>query len=194
MNALQQLAIYHRSRFTIPVIGITGSNGKTIVKEWLYQLLHEDFHIVRSPKSYNSQIGVPLSAWQMDEHHTLAIFEAGISQPEKWKSWRRSFNPELAFLTNIGEAHNEGFIDRGQKLTEKLKLFRNCQVLVGRENDLIAGKEFISSLKRSRKIIMWGPSATNNVTVKNIERKDGHTLITVFVRRCRETVHHPIYG
>src|SRR4030095_16757365 len=118
MNALQQLAIYHRSRFTIPVIGITGSNGKTIVKEWLYQLLHEDFHIVRSPKSYNSQIGVPLSAWQMDEHHTLAIFEAGISQPGEMEKLEKIIHPTIGILTNIGEAHNEGFADKSQKLSE----------------------------------------------------------------------------
>lgn len=81
VHALQQLATAHRNLFSIPVIGITGSNGKTIVKEWLYQLLQDDFNIVRSPKSYNSQIGVPLSLWQMNDKHTLAIFEAGISQP-----------------------------------------------------------------------------------------------------------------
>jgi alanine racemase len=81
LTALQKLTAYHRSQFNIPVIGITGSNGKTIVKEWLHQLLHEDFNIVRSPKSYNSQIGVPLSIWQMNKQHTLGIFEAGISEP-----------------------------------------------------------------------------------------------------------------
>jgi len=179
MNALQQLAIYHRGRFTIPVIGITGSNGKTIVKEWLYQLLHEDFHIVRSPKSYNSQIGVPLSAWQMDEHHTLAIFEAGISQPGEMEKLEKIIHPTIGILTNIGEAHNEGFADKSQKLSEKLKLFRNCQVLVGRESDLTAGKEFISSFETQPETIMWGLSSTNNVTVKRIDKKDNYTIITV---------------
>ena len=121
LKALQQLAIHHRSKFAIPVIGITGSNGKTIVKEWLYQLLHEDYHIVRSPKSYNSQIGVPLSVWQMDEQHTLGIFEAGISQPGEMEKLERIIQPTMGILTNIGEAHNEGFTDKGQKLAEKLK-------------------------------------------------------------------------
>ncbi len=83
LRALQKIAAYHRSQFSIPVIGITGSNGKTIVKEWLYQLLQADYNIVRSPKSYNSQIGVPLSVWQMNHSHTLAIFEAGISEPDE---------------------------------------------------------------------------------------------------------------
>jgi len=179
MKALQQLAIYHRSRFTIPVIGITGSNGKTIVKEWLYQLLHEDFHIVRSPKSYNSQIGVPLSVWQMDEHHTLAIFEAGISQPAEMEKLEKIIQPTIGILTNIGEAHNEGFTAKGQKLTEKLKLFRNCEVLVGRESDLTAGKEFISSFERKPEVVMWGLSSTDNVTVKHVDRKESYTVITV---------------
>ena len=179
MKAFQQLAIYHRSRFTIPVIGITGSNGKTIVKEWLYQLLHEDFHIVRSPKSYNSQIGVPLSVWQMDEHHTLAIFEAGISQPGEMEKIEKIIHPTMGVLTNIGEAHNEGFIDQDQKLKEKLTLFRNCQLLVGRETDLSAGKEFISSFVPQPEIVMWGSSPGDNIIVKHIDKKDSHTIITV---------------
>ena len=126
----------------IPVIGITGSNGKTIVKEWLYQLLHEDYNIVRSPKSYNSQIGVPLSVWQMNEQHTLGIFEAGISQPGEMEMLEKIIQPTIGILTNIGEAHSEGFTDKKQKLAEKLKLFTHCQLLIGRENDL-AGAERI---------------------------------------------------
>ena len=126
LKALQDLAAFHRSQFTIPVIGITGSNGKTIVKEWLYQLLHEDYHIVRSPKSYNSQIGVPLSVWQMNKDHTLAIFEAGISRPGEMEKLERIIRPTIAVLTNIGEAHSEGFENRGQKEAEKRLLFRNA--------------------------------------------------------------------
>ena len=97
LEALQRLAAFHRKQFNIPVIGITGSNGKTIVKEWLYQLLHEKFNIVRSPKSYNSQIGVPLSVWQMNEHHQLAIFEAGISKPGEMEKLEKLFNPPSGF-------------------------------------------------------------------------------------------------
>lgn len=124
--ALQALAAWHRSRFNIPVIGITGSNGKTIVKEWLYQLLHEDYHIVRSPRSYNSQIGVPLSVWQMGPEHTLAIFEAGISRPGEMEKLERIIRPTIGVLTNIGEAHSEGFESRGQKEAEKRLLFRQA--------------------------------------------------------------------
>jgi Alr-MurF fusion protein len=126
LEALQQLAAYHRKQFSIPVIGITGSNGKTIVKEWLYQLLHSDYNIVRSPKSYNSQIGVPLSVWQMNEQHTLAIFEAGISQPGEMEKLERIIQPAIGVLTNIGEAHSEGFISRKQKEEEKRILFKNA--------------------------------------------------------------------
>jgi alanine racemase len=131
--ALQQLTAYHRSQLDIPVIGITGSNGKTIVKEWLYQLLHEDFNIVRSPKSYNSQVGVPLSVWQINEQHTLAIFEAGISQPAEMEKLQKIIQPTIGILTNIGEAHGEGFKNQEQKLQEKLRLFKSSDIVIARE-------------------------------------------------------------
>src|ERR1051325_6201267 len=111
--ALRQLATYHRKQFQIPVIGITGSNGKTIVKEWLYQLLYRDYSIIRSPKSYNFQIGVPLSVWQMNSHHTMALFEAGISQPGEMEKLEAIIQPSIGILTNIGEAHSEAFKDKG---------------------------------------------------------------------------------
>src|SRR5439155_10209283 len=101
LAALQQLAAYHRTRFNIPVIGITGSNGKTIVKEWLYQLLHEEYNIIRSPKSYNSQIGVPLSVWQINNEHQLALIEAGISQPGEMEKLERVVQPSIGIFTNI---------------------------------------------------------------------------------------------
>ncbi|MFN2438124.1 MAG: Mur ligase family protein, partial [Chitinophagaceae bacterium] len=123
LQALQQLASFHRAKFSIPVIGITGSNGKTIVKEWLYQLLQDDFRIARSPKSYNSQIGVALSVWQMQPEHTLGIFEAGISQTGEMQSLANIIQPTISIITNIGEAHNKGFESQEQKLQEKFKLF-----------------------------------------------------------------------
>jgi alanine racemase len=126
LEALQQLAAWHRQQFSIPVIGITGSNGKTIVKEWLYQLLQDDYTIVRSPRSYNSQIGVPLSVWQMNSQHTLAIFEAGISQAGEMDKLEKIIRPTIGLLTNIGEAHSEGFKSREEKEAEKKLLFRNA--------------------------------------------------------------------
>ncbi|MDR2765179.1 MAG: bifunctional UDP-N-acetylmuramoyl-tripeptide:D-alanyl-D-alanine ligase/alanine racemase [Tannerella sp.] len=135
LAALQQLAIHHRKQFNIPVIGITGSNGKTTVKELLYQLLHTEFNIVRSPRSYNSQLGVPLSLWQMNGNHTLGIFEAGISQPNEMTHLRRIIAPTIGILTNIGEAHQENFTSPLQKCLEKLSLFNDCEVIIYNADD-----------------------------------------------------------
>ena len=109
LSALQALSAAHRKKFNMPVIGITGSNGKTIVKEWLFQLLNKQYKIVRSPKSYNSQIGVPLSVWQMEAANDLAIFEAGISKPDEMEKLQSIIRPTIGIFTNIGEAHNEKF-------------------------------------------------------------------------------------
>ena len=130
LKALQTLASYHRQQFDIPVIGITGSNGKTIVKEWLYQMLSPDYSIVRSPKSYNSQVGVPLSVWQMNENNELAIFEAGISEPEEMMALQDIIRPTIGVFTNIGQAHEENFINRAQKVGEKMNLFTKAESLV----------------------------------------------------------------
>ena len=125
LHSLQQLAAYHRGCYEIPVVGITGSDGKTIVKEWLNQLLQPDFFITRSPRSYNSQIGVPLSVWELEQRTTLAIFEAGISQPGEMGSLSEIISPTIGIFTCIGDAHQEGFSSIKEKLNEKLKLFTN---------------------------------------------------------------------
>ena len=130
LQALQMLAAFKRKQFSIPVIGITGSNGKTIVKEWLYQLLNTEFIICRSPKSYNSQVGVPLSVWQLNEQHTLGIFEAGISEPHKMNLLEKVIAPTIGIFTNIGNAHNEGFENLEQKVAEKFNLFKHVQCLI----------------------------------------------------------------
>ena len=130
LKALQTLASYHRQQFTFPVIGITGSNGKTIVKEWLYQVLSSDHNIVRSPKSYNSQVGVPLSVWQMNDSYDLGIFEAGISEPDEMMTLQDVIRPTIGVFTNIGQAHDENFINRAQKAGEKLNLFTKTEKLV----------------------------------------------------------------
>ncbi|WP_207534081.1 bifunctional UDP-N-acetylmuramoyl-tripeptide:D-alanyl-D-alanine ligase/alanine racemase [Desertivirga arenae] len=128
--ALQELTAAHRQQFSYPVIGITGSNGKTIVKEWLYQLLAPEKNIVRSPKSYNSQIGVPLSVWSMTEEQTLGLFEAGVSKVGEMASLESIIKPTIGVLTNIGEAHNEGFANRIEKIEEKLELFKNVDLFI----------------------------------------------------------------
>lgn len=130
LNALQALAEHHRKQYNIPVIGITGSNGKTIVKEWLNQLLEDEYQIVRSPKSYNSQTGVPLSVWQMNGSHRLGIFEAGISETGEMDKLEKIIQPAIGVLTNIGEAHSGGFENIRQKVDEKLRLFKNVTTLI----------------------------------------------------------------
>jgi alanine racemase len=145
LTALQSLAAYHRSRFNLEVIGITGSNGKTIVKEWLYQLMAADKNIVRNPKSYNSQIGVPLSVWQINEKNNLGIFEAGISTIDEMDRLEAIIQPSIGVLTHIGPAHDEGFTDRRQKVLEKLKLFKNCRLLIHNYDQMIDFKDNIPS-------------------------------------------------
>lgn len=138
VTALQQIVAFHRSGIQIPVVGITGSNGKTIVKEWLYQLLSPDFKIAKNPASYNSQIGVPLSVWQLQPHHTLGIFEAGISTVNEMGNLQRVLRPTVGIFTNIGPAHDEGFSDVDEKIREKLKLFAETPVVVYcKDHDII---------------------------------------------------------
>jgi len=154
LQALQALAAYHRRRFDLQVIGITGSNGKTIVKEWLYQLMAADKNIVRNPKSYNSQIGVPLSVWQINEDNDLGIFEAGISTVNEMEKLEAIIKPQIGVFTHIGSAHDEGFESRQQKVQEKLKLFKNCELLISNYEQLVDYKEDI----KDKKVFTWSQS------------------------------------
>jgi Alr-MurF fusion protein len=137
LKALQQFAAYYRNLFDFPVIGITGSNGKTIVKEWLNFLLSPDYNIIRSPKSYNSQVGVPLSVIAINEKHNLGIFEAGISTINEMAQLEPIIRPTIGLLTNIGSAHDEGFSNLGEKIKEKLRLFANSEILIYNKNKTI---------------------------------------------------------
>ena len=135
LASLQKWATIHRAKFNIPVIAITGSNGKTITKEWLSQLLSKHYNVVKSPKSYNSQIGVPLSVLLIDETHEVAVIEAGVSQPNEMKYLEEIIKPTICLLTNIGDAHSSGFEGDGlvnleRKLKEKSILFRDCKELI----------------------------------------------------------------
>ncbi len=177
IKALQQLAAYHRKQFSIPVVGITGSNGKTITKEWLYHLLKIDLDIVRSPKSFNSQIGVPLSVWTMDEKNELAIFEAGISLPDEMHVLENIIRPDIGIITNITKTHNEGFINEIEKTKEKLKLFKNTKSIIYRKDHTIID-ELISD---SQNTITWSTNSELNadVFIKDIEILTEETLFTV---------------
>lgn len=177
LAALQQLVAHHRRQFDIPVIGITGSNGKTIVKEWLFQLLHTDYKIIRSPKSYNSQIGVPLSVWPMQEAHTLGIFEAGISEQGEMHRLERIIQPGIGLLTNIGEAHSEGFIDQDHKFREKLILFRHCRALIGKAEDFEGRKDVLEMIGEQIELLTWGWEEGNAFVLEEITEKGGETSI-----------------
>ncbi|WP_420582359.1 bifunctional UDP-N-acetylmuramoyl-tripeptide:D-alanyl-D-alanine ligase/alanine racemase [Reichenbachiella sp.] len=153
--AMQGLAKTHRAEFNYPVIGITGSNGKTIVKEWLAQMLDDQFDIVKSPKSFNSQLGVPLSVWAMGDHHNLGIFEAGISEVGEMQRLEQVIKPTLGIFTNIGEAHNAGFKDLEEKAKEKAKLFSNCQKVVFCAKHELVGKALAETVSSSTQLIPW---------------------------------------
>jgi len=188
LEALHSLATYHRMQFNIPVIGITGSNGKTIVKEWLYQLLQDDYSIVRSPKSYNSQIGVPLSVWQMNATHTLAIFEAGISLPGEMPHLEKIIQPGIGVFTNIGDAHSEGFLNIRQKVNEKLTLFKRSTVLIydADNPDLNAGVNTFANKIRGGddfSLFSWSRKETAFLQIVSIEKNMGQAIITAIDQR-----------
>jgi alanine racemase len=162
--ALQKLAAHHRRQFSIPVIGVTGSNGKTIIKEWLYQMLSRELNVVKNPGSYNSQVGVPLSVWQMQNFHELGIFEAGISKPSEMENLAQVIQPTIGVFSNIGSAHDEGFSSREQKIGEKLKLFAHAEVLIYRKDE----KEIdqVISTAGLKKIFTWGRDKNADVQIQ----------------------------
>ncbi len=182
LKALQQLAAAHRRSFNIPVIGITGSNGKTIVKEWLWQLLSSEKTIVRSPRSYNSQIGVPLSVWQMNPLHTLGIFEAGISQPGEMQKLQEIIQPSMGIFTNVGHAHDQFFASQQQKTEEKLKLFRDVDLLICCSDHPLITTALSKAGFMASKLFTWGRQAGNTLQIKAISKSNNNTLISGIYR------------
>ena len=172
LEALQKLAAARRQNFHYPVIGITGSNGKTVVKEWLFQLLRESFHIVRSPKSYNSQVGVPLSVLEMENAHDLAIFEAGISQMNEMENLEKIIRPTVGILTNIGAAHDEGFASKKEKIKEKIKLFANT-------DKIICEWKYAQYFKQNKsiQILTWGREKETDLRILRITKKGKESRI-----------------
>lgn len=169
--ALQQLAAFHRQRYGCPVIAITGSNGKTIVKEWLWQVLKDDVAITRSPRSYNSQIGVPLSVWQMDESTELALFEAGISEPDEMARLQGIIQPTIGLLTNILAAHQENFHSLEEKAAEKVKLFAGCKTIVYCKDQVLSDQALHEAFQEDR---LFGWSCIDNTA-------------TLFIRQVPES-------
>ena len=178
LQALQSLAAAHRATFRVPVIGITGSNGKTVVKEWLYQLLHADYRIVRSPRSYNSQLGVPMSVWAMNENTQLGIFEAGISEMHEMEHLQKIIQPTIGVFTNLGEAHQENFTGLKQKCEEKLKLFIQAETLIYcSDNKLVEICILQSGFKG--KLISWGKSEKADMQVLNVQKSADNTNVSL---------------
>jgi len=178
MVALQQIAYRHRQNFSIPVIGITGSNGKTIIKEWIFQLLDKSIQIVRSPGSYNSQIGVPLSVWQIDESSKLALIEAGVSKKNEMQKLAKIINATIGIFTNLGDAHSTGFETLKEKLQEKLQLFEYAETIICCKDDELVYETIIQKFK-SKKIISWSfHDQTAEFYIVGTSSHNGNTIIS----------------
>ena len=179
LAALQMLAAYHRQRFTYPVVGITGSNGKTIVKEWLSELLSPELKIVRSPRSYNSQIGNPLSVWLMNDQFNLAIFEAGISKPGEMVKLEAILQPDHGIFTHLGKAHLENFSSIEELVEEKIKLFINCSLIVYCKDFPLLSQVIGRTLfTKSPRLFSWSSSDPSaDLLIINKAKSAGFTLI-----------------
>ncbi|MBP6430748.1 MAG: bifunctional UDP-N-acetylmuramoyl-tripeptide:D-alanyl-D-alanine ligase/alanine racemase [Ferruginibacter sp.] len=190
IQVLQDIAAHHRYQFTYPVIGVTGSNGKTIVKEWLYQLLQNNYNIVRSPKSYNSQIGVPLSVWQMSIANTLAIFEAGISMPNEMDKLQKIIQPTIGIFTSIGDAHSEGFEDVVQKIEEKSKLFLCCnEIIYCKDNVGVA--QAIESKCNTCHLFSWSKKGNATLSITAIQIQHYNTVIKALYQNRKVSISVP---
>src|SRR5690606_37601228 len=154
------------SLFNLKTVGITGSNGKTIVKEWLYQSLFTDFNTVKSPKSFNSQLGLPLSLLKIENIHEVGIFEVGISKPGEMEILENIFSPKIGILTHIGSAHSSNFVDEEELINEKIKLFKHSETIIfNGDNELVYNK--INNLYSSKNLISYGLKNHNDITLTN---------------------------
>ncbi|MFA6768559.1 MAG: bifunctional UDP-N-acetylmuramoyl-tripeptide:D-alanyl-D-alanine ligase/alanine racemase, partial [Parabacteroides sp.] len=178
LKMLQKLAQLHREKFDIPVIGITGSNGKTVVKEWLHQLLSADRRIVRSPRSYNSQVGVPLSVWQLHEDTQMGIFEAGISETGEMQALETMIKPTIGVITNIGGAHQENFFSYEDKCMEKMLLFKKCEVVIYNGDDELISSCVTKSLLPAREIAWSRKDIESPLYIKKVKKGDEQTVIS----------------
>ncbi|MFN8208146.1 MAG: bifunctional UDP-N-acetylmuramoyl-tripeptide:D-alanyl-D-alanine ligase/alanine racemase [Bacteroidales bacterium] len=178
LKAMQQLAAYHRSLFHFPVIGITGSNGKTIVKEWIFQLLQSLREVVKSPRSYNSQVGVPLSLFQLRPDHEIALIEAGISYPGEMSILEELIQPGIGIITNIGEAHQENFTDLHEKVREKLILFRRSSTLLYCKDQKIVHEEIQKAFSgKGPRLLSWSFSPGADLEITGCKLLDGKTQL-----------------
>lgn len=188
VDFLQKLAQYHFENSHIKSVGITGSNGKTILKEWLYQCVWNEFPTVKSPKSFNSQIGLPLSLLQINASHELGIFEVGISKPHEMEKLENIFHPQIGLLTHIGTAHLANFASEEQLIDEKVKLFKNSEVIIYNGDNLLVDSK-IKQLYSTKKLITYGFKEDNNVRFKNITSRERDVVVQYF----SEQISFPVY-
>ncbi|MDD2385616.1 MAG: bifunctional UDP-N-acetylmuramoyl-tripeptide:D-alanyl-D-alanine ligase/alanine racemase [Bacteroidales bacterium] len=186
VNALQLLAALKRSKYQKPLLAITGSNGKTVVKEWLSHILSPYYNITRSPKSYNSQIGVPLSLWLINNSTDIAIVEAGISEPNEMECLEKIIKPNVGVFTNIGAAHQANFSSENHKITEKFKLFANC-------NTVICKYDYKNHLKnKNTKCITWSDTEKNaSILINKIEKHHSNSKIFIVFNNDKYEIEIP---
>ena len=181
-RALQKMVAWHRSKLDIPVIGITGSNGKTIVKEWIYQCVSDTKYVTRNPKSFNSQVGVPLSVWLLNEETELGVFEAGISKPDEMEILQKIIQPNIGVFTNIGDAHQENFESLEQKIDEKLKLFSNCDTIIYCSDNEEVNNRIIEINGKSRSLFTWSVEKEADVVLGKVQICSSKTEIVAKYR------------
>lgn len=189
VQALQQLGEFHRQQFDLKTITITGSNGKTIVKEWLLQFLQNDHRVVANPKSYNSQIGVPISVWQIQKEHDIGIFEAGISKSNEMEYSEKVIQPEIGIFTNIGDAHSAGFQSIEEKIEEKLKLFKKCKTIVFCKDDDRVNYQMQQF--DSRKLFDWSRKSKAKLQITSAKKQNHQTLVEAIFNRKKISINIP---
>lgn len=177
LKALQRLAERHREEYDLPVVGVTGSNGKTVVKEWLYQLLSGSRNVTRSPRSYNSQVGVPLSVWLLNSRSEVGVFEAGISQPGEMSTLRAIIQPTIGVMTNLGPAHQENFSSLQEKCLEKLSLFKDCQVVVYEADDPVVSECVDQSMLKGDHLAWSRRDPNSPLFIRDMRKEETFTTV-----------------
>jgi alanine racemase len=191
IQAFHEIAAWHRKKFDIPVIGITGTNGKTIVKEWIYQSLHTTRNVIRSPRSFNSQVGVPLSTWLIEPQHQLAILEAGISKPGEMEKLESIIQPTIGVFTHLGEPHQENFSSFGEKAAEKMKLFKNSKVLIYCADHTVVDNLACSNEYSHLDKYSWSMVKPAFLQVLKIGKQLKHTLVEYIFKGERDILTIP---
>ena len=193
LEALQRLAERHRDEFDCPIVGITGSNGKTMVKEWLYQLLSPQMTVTRSPKSYNSQIGVPLSIWLLNDQTQVGLFEAGISEPGEMDALHDIIQPTIGVLTSLGAAHQENFRSLEEKCMEKLQLFKGAKVIAYNSDDDIVSRCIRRSGYQGEKIGWSRENISAPLYIEQVTSETSSTRVSFIYKGSRGEYQLPFY-